>query len=99
MTTPPVRGYPIFDETTGSGSIILQNLPAAADGQSYQLWITDPASPQPVSVGIIPSLEEGGGRVWFDLGGPGVAPSGYLLTLEPGAGSKSPTGRVVLQGP
>lgn len=128
--TPP-RGYPIFDETTGSGSIILQNLPdlvwtssmstdqtmgltsggnsgsgssfssstAAGNTQVYQLWVTDPASAQPISVGIIPQLEGGNGRVWFDLGSPGVAPSGYILTIEPGTGSTVPTGKVVLQGP
>ncbi|MDB6134932.1 MAG: Anti-sigma-K factor rskA [Verrucomicrobiales bacterium] len=118
--TLPARGYPIFDETTGSGSIILQNLPnlsttgtfasgdatgslqpteTAGPGQTYQLWITDPAAAAPISVGLIPQLEGGNGRVWFDLGSPGVAPSGYLLTLEPATGSTVPSGRVVLQGP
>ena len=96
---PPIRGYPIFDETTGAGSIILQNLPPSGAGESYQLWVTDPASSQPISVGLMPALEAGGGRIWFDLGGPGVAPSGYLLTLEPVAGSTSPTGRIALKGP
>lgn len=130
VNTPPVRGYPIFDETTGSGSIILQNLPTLNDfgsfnvptslnsvpasdrsssipnsvnstgtGQSYQLWVTDPAADQPISVGLIPTLDGGNGRVWFDLGSPGVAPSGYILTVEPATGSTVPTGRVVLQGP
>ncbi|MDB6068846.1 MAG: hypothetical protein JWL81_17 [Verrucomicrobiales bacterium] len=99
VEAPPVRGYPIFDETTGSGSIILQNLPPAGVGESYQLWVTDPASSQPISVGLMPAMEAGGGRIWFDLGGPGVAPSGYLMTLEPATGSSIPTGRIVLKGP
>lgn len=99
VESPPVRGYPIFDETTGSGSIILQNLPTAGVGESYQLWVTDPASSQPISVGLMPAMEAGGGRIWFDLGGPGVAPSGYLMTLEPATGSSTPTGRIVLKGP
>ncbi|MES2708236.1 MAG: anti-sigma factor [Verrucomicrobiota bacterium] len=120
-STPPVRGYPIFDETTGSGSIILQNLPGLTGpdiitgsftssrtdsfsnppggGQTYQLWVTDTASDQPISVGLIPPLDGGNGRVWFDLGSPGVAPSGYILTVEPATGSTVPSGRVVLQGP
>jgi hypothetical protein len=96
---PIVRGYPIFDETTGSGSIILQNLPEPGEGQSYQLWVNDEASAQPVSIGLIPALDAGEGRVWFDMGGPGVAPTGYLLTLEPATGSKSPTGQMILKGP
>jgi hypothetical protein len=97
--TPPVRGYPIFDETTGSGSIILQNLPDPATGEIYQLWVTDPATKAPISIGVIPPLDAGGGRVWFDLGGPGVAPSGYLLTREISTGASVPSTRVVLRGP
>ncbi len=96
---PPVRGYPIFDETTGAGSIILQNLPEPPPDQTYQLWVTDASSTAPISIGMIPQLEQGNGRVWYDLGGPGVAPSGYLLTLEPTGGSRQPGNHIVLKGP
>ncbi len=94
-----VRAYPIFDETTGTGSIILQNLPPAPEGHTYQLWATDESGGNAGSIGLLPPPQAGGDRVWFDLGQPGPAPRGYLLTVEPSTGSKVPSGRIVLQGP
>jgi hypothetical protein len=93
------RAFTLFDETTGGGSIILQNLPSARDGSVYQLWLTDPASPEPISVGLLPPLESGSERVYFEFGKPGVAPGGYLLTREPAGGSRRPGNDVILKGP
>ena len=91
--------YTLFDETTGTGSILISNLPEVPEGFAYQLWLTDPARQQPVSVGLLPALENGGGRVFFDTEAPGFAPAGYFLTVEPAKGATQPGGRVVLSGP
>ena len=91
--------YTLFDETTGAGSIVLGNLPAAPEGRAYQLWLTDSGQQNPVSVGLLPELEGGSGRVFFDTLAPGFAPSGYFLTLESAAGSTQPSGERVLSGP
>lgn len=105
VTTPPapetaaVRAFPIFDESTGEGSIILQNLPAPDAGKTWQLWFTDPEISAPFSPGILPPLETGSGRVFFDLGRTGYAPASCFLTQEPAGGSAQPTGPVVLKGP
>ena len=93
------RAFTLFDETTGGGSIILQSLSPPGDGAVYQLWLTDPASPEPISVGLLPPLESGSERVYFEFGKPGVAPGGYLLTREPSGGSRKPGRDVILQRP
>jgi hypothetical protein len=89
----------LFDETTGSGSIIVGNLPSPEVGKAYQLWLTDPAQAAPVSVGLLPTLEGGSGRVFFDTQAPGFAPGGYFLTVESGTGAQQPTGERILSGP
>ena len=97
--TPPARAFTLFDETSGSGSIILQDLPPAEQGTVYQLWLTDPASRQPISVGLLPDLPTGSDRVFFDFGRPGIAPTGYLITREPVGGAQTPGPTVILKGP
>ena len=96
---PSARAFTLFDETTGGGSIILQNLEPPGDGAIYQLWLTDPATAEPISVGLLPALETGSERVYFEFGKPGVAPGGYLLTREPSGGSRRPGRDVILKGP
>jgi hypothetical protein len=96
---PSARAFTLFDETTGGGSIILQSLQPPGPGAVYQLWLTDAASPEPISVGLLPPLESGSERVYFEFGKPGVAPGGYLLTREPERGSRQPGRDVILRGP
>ncbi|MEM7386592.1 MAG: anti-sigma factor, partial [Verrucomicrobiota bacterium] len=94
-----VSGYALFDETTSEGSLILQNLPAPAEDKAYQLWFDDPKVDQPLNLGMLPALEEGAGRVFFELETSGFSPVGYRITEEPMDGSSLPQGRVVLEGP
>lgn len=96
---PAPEAYTLFDETTGAGSIVLGGLPSAPAGRAYQLWLTDPGQQNPVSVGLLPPLEGGSGRVFFDTLAPGFTPSGYFLTLEPASGSPQPGGQKILSGP
>jgi hypothetical protein len=58
--SPNMAAYTIYDETTGQGSILIQNLPAADEGSHYQLWMGDSLEPQPINIGALPELESGG---------------------------------------
>ena len=95
----PASAYTIYDETTGNGSILVQNLPPAEQGTRYQLWMIDSLDPQPVNVGGLPELENGGGQVFFELGEGGYSPSQFFLTQEAEDGSDVPAGKPVLFGP
>ena len=94
-----MAAYTIYDETTGQGSILVQNLPAADDGSHYQLWMVDSLESQAVNVGALPELESGGGHIFFELGEGGYSPNQFFLTQESAAGSDTPTGDPVLSGP
>ena len=89
----------IYEETTGRGSVVIGNLPPAGEGMAYQLWMRNNADDQPVSVGILPTLEAGSERFEFDLLGPGITPAGFFLTLESAGGVDTPGETVVLEGP
>lgn len=96
---PLPKAFTIYDETTGEGSIILQNLPARADETTYHLWLSDSQAEIPIEVGVLPDLDGGDGRVFFDLQ-PGLSPSGYILTAEPtGESPTAPGENVILHGP
>jgi hypothetical protein len=93
------RGYSawtIFDETTGRGSIIVEHVAPAPEGMVYRLSFEDTAHGRSVQVGDLPELESGSGRVQFEMGLPGYAPSSWQLHLvDKTTGAATP----VLQGP
>ena len=93
------RAFTLFDETTGQGSILVSNVPPPSEGSVYQLWMNAPDQDQPISLGIIPDLENGSGRIGFELPDADFSPSNYRLTAEPSGGSYQPTGPTVLTGP
>jgi len=93
------RAFTLFDETTGQGSILVSNLPSPGEGFVYQLWMNAPDQDQPISLGVIPELENGSGRIGFELPGADFSPSNYRLTVEPTGGSYQPTGSTILTGP
>ncbi|MGI9240079.1 MAG: anti-sigma factor domain-containing protein [Verrucomicrobiales bacterium] len=97
--TRPMAAFTIYDETTGEGSILVQNLPTVDGGTQYQLWMVDSLETQPINVGALPELENGGGRIFFELGESGYSPSEFFLTQEAGTGSDVPTGEPILSGP
>lgn len=93
------RAFTLFDETTGQGSILVSNVPPPREGSVYQLWMDAPDQDQPISLGVIPQLENGSGRIGFELPDAAVSPTNYRLTAEPTGGSYLPTGPTILSGP
>ena len=93
------RAFTLFDETTGQGSILVSNVPPPSEGSVYQLWMNGPDQDQPISLGVIPDLENGSGRIGFELPDADFSPSNYRLTAEPAGGSFQPTGPTILTGP
>ncbi len=77
----PMSGWTIFDETTGKGSIVVNDLAPTPEGMTYRLSFEDAAQSRTVPVGDLPVLENGGGRVYFDLGVSGYSPARYRLDL------------------
>lgn len=95
----PPNAYTLLDETTGEGSIIVSDVPRPEEGQVYQLWINDAFTDSSISLGVVPPLEDGAGRIFFNLPETGISPSNYILTAEPDGGSHTPSGNTILIGP
>lgn len=93
------RAFTLFDETTGQGSILVSNVPPPAEGSVYQLWMDGSNQDQPISLGVIPQLDNGSGRIGFELPESDFSPTNYRLTAEPAGGSYQPTGPTILSGP
>lgn len=87
---------PIIDEQ-GRGTLIVQNLPPAPEGEVYQLWMRDARSSTPIQIATLQSPSQGFGH--FSFNAAGFLPSSYLMTREKAGQITTPSGTVILKGP
>lgn len=92
-------GFAVWDQGSRTGSLSLRDVPALEQGQTYQLWGEDSVTGTPFSIGLLPPMQGGTGRVFFDLSNGDPAPSRLYVTTEPQGGSSLPTGQVVIESP
>ena len=80
----------------GSGVLNVVNLPAPGDGEAYQVWFLPPDEEEPIPGSTFPVDDRGIGFVLIaaDVG----SFRGVAISLEPEAGSSSPTGPMLLTG-
>jgi len=98
---PPAANYEkspsvvVFDPRKQEGVVKL-NVPRAAEGKDYQLWVLDPATGKMVSAGILRPSEDG--SVTFKPVRRLPSADTFAVSLEPAGGSDQPSGPVILQG-
>ncbi|MCX6866413.1 MAG: hypothetical protein NTV46_09400 [Verrucomicrobia bacterium] len=92
---------PIYDAARDSGTLVVSNLPPAAEGESYHLWVSTKIGEQPIYVGGLPESSASGADSFdFSLGSTMVLPSGFILTKDPQDTPAAPSeANIVLQGP
>jgi anti-sigma-K factor RskA len=95
------RGYALFDPGSNQGFIAIRQLPAAAQGKEYHLWLLDTASGQIREAGVIPVAASARGLYFFSVLPAATATSGnpdFFVTAEDAGstGSAQPRGKVVL---
>ena len=92
---------PIYDAARDSGTLVVSNLPPAAEGEVYNLWVSTEPGAQPVYVGSLPENSASGADTFdFSLGSTMVLPSGFILTRDPLDAPATPSEtNTVLQGP
>jgi anti-sigma factor RsiW len=73
----------------GDAVVVVRNLPAAPEGQTYEAWVIDSGGPVPAG------LFEGGGQEIVLLEEPVAEGSMVAVTLEPRGGSQQPTGDIL----
>jgi anti-sigma-K factor RskA len=92
-----VEAYVIWDLAAGQWHFYANHLPAPPSGHGYQAWIVNHDGRY--SPGPMLSVDEHGlGTAIVDLPRLGVRHAAKAaVTLEPAAGSKQPTGKVILE--
>jgi len=92
---------PIYDAARDSGTLVVSNLPTAAPGKVYNLWVTTATGEKPVYVGSLPEVTSARAESFdFSLGSNMVIPSGFALTQDPEQAPATPSEKnTVLQGP
>ena len=76
----------------GARAVLLgDGLPAAPDGQAYELWLIGPEGPVPMRV--LDAATDG--RIRATLDNVEGSPAAWGVTLEPSAGSPAPTGDIL----
>jgi anti-sigma-K factor RskA len=91
---PAGRAGVLFNARFGY-AVYVGELPPAAAGRSYQLWLV-PSSGNPISLGVF-----SGSQPTIALTArvaPGLVPKAFAVTVEPEGGSPQPTGPKVLVG-
>ena len=91
------RGRVLIDPESGEAHVIVAGLPQPDPGKTYELWaIRAGHAPEPaglIPVGTAPATAARAARI--------TAPSevvAFAISIEPAAGSTSPTGPIVLTG-
>jgi anti-sigma-K factor RskA len=74
--------------------LLADDLPEAPDGMAYELWLIDESGPVPMNV--LDGAAGGAIRDAIEIDGDsGQQPVAWGITLEPAAGSASPTGDIL----
>lgn len=101
-TTPALpSAVPIYDAARDTGTLVVNNLPQAGDGNVYNLWVHTTDGSTPIYVGSLPDGSSSGTDSFdFSLGSTKVLPSGFVLTKDLDNKPTTPSAsNTVLQGP
>ena len=101
----PPAGHPgeaqaiaVWNPAQQSGLLVSEQLPAIADTQDYQIWITDPAYPNPVNGGVFHVGADGKIRRGFKPDQPVTQATAFAISLEKKGGVPKAEGPMVLLG-
>jgi anti-sigma-K factor RskA len=97
--SPQALAVAVWDPKLQAGVLNVQNLPALAANEDYQLWVVDPQYPNPVDGGVF-TVEPAGGkaRVQFKTNQPINSVNAFAVTRERKGGVPKAQGPFVLMG-
>jgi anti-sigma-K factor RskA len=88
----------VWDEEKQQGLVRFKNLPQAASGKDYQMWVIDPAQKAPISAGLLPAGEGGAMNLTYRPGQKVGTANAFAISVEKKGGSPTPQGQIVLVG-
>jgi anti-sigma-K factor RskA len=97
--SPQALAVAVWDPKLQEGVLNVQNLPALAANEDYQLWVVDPQYPNPVDGGVF-TVEPAGGkaRIQFKTNQPIKTVNAFAVTRERKGGVPKAQGPFVLMG-
>lgn len=91
----PARGRLFIDQQQARGLLVVQRLPALAEGWIYQVWLADERSQR--EAGRLRTDGEGAGALELAMPDDFVLYRWLWVTVEPAPGGPAPAGRRVLE--
>lgn len=88
----------VWDPEQQAGLLTMEKLPAIADTQDYQIWIVDPAYPNPVNGGVFHVAADGRVALAFKPDQPVKQAAAFAISLEKKGGVPKAEGPIVLLG-
>lgn len=97
----PPSAIPIYDAARDTGTLVVNNLPEAGEGNVYNLWVHTVDGETAIYVGSLPEGSTTGTDSFdFSLGSTQVLPAGFVLTRDLNNQPSPPSAdNTVLQGP
>ena len=93
-------GFTVWRDDEQKGFLDLYNLPQVTEGQEAYLWVRASELDPYIPVGVVPTLENGTGSIFYSIDEPNFTPSEILITAErEGAAGVVPGETVILRGP
>lgn len=96
--TPEARAIAVWDPGLETGLLTVEKLPVIADNQDYQIWVVDPAYPNPVDGGVFKPGADGKAVLTFKGNQPIKAAAAFAISLEKKGGVPKAEGPIVLLG-
>jgi len=91
-------GRVVVDPASGEAAIVVAGLPPLPSDQTYELWaIRGEAPPEPAGLFAVPGDRPSAAK-GSRIERPGEV-TAFAVSIEPAAGSRAPTGAIVLAGP
>jgi anti-sigma-K factor RskA len=95
---PGVIGASIWSPQDQRGLLVLEGIAPPPANQVYQMWIYDPAFPNPVSGGALQVGPGGSVRLQFAVPVRVESAQRFAISVESVGGVAAPTGKIILSG-
>jgi anti-sigma-K factor RskA len=96
--TAEARVIAVWDPEQQTGLLTMEKLPVIAETQDYQIWIVDPAYPNPVNGGVFHVSVDGRVALPFRPDQPVAKVAAFAISLEKKGGVPKAEGPIVLLG-
>ena len=96
--TAEAKVIAVWDPDQQTGLLTMEKLPATSDEQDYQIWVVDPAYPNPVNGGVFHVGADGKVALAFKPDQPIAKAAAFAISLEKKGGVPKAEGTIVLLG-